>query len=329
MGQGNYVRVLEKQITIGASGQDRTSIERPRMPQDFAPLLPEPLRPGARIAVIAPSSPFDRTLVYRGLGWLSERYRLEWDQSLFTRQGFLAGSDERRRGELDRCLRDPGLAAVITARGGYGLSRIAERVDWGALARHPKWLIGFSDATLLHLFALRAGVASLHAQNVAGLGRGDAKGRERFTLALEAPRGPRTLDGLSCWVAGRARGPLVAGNLTLLESCLATGRLWLPPGAILAIEDVTEQAYRVDRMLSSLFAAGAADRIAGVVVGDFTDCPPSRGVSVTEVLRERLATLRVPVLGGLRFGHGVWNEPLVIGQPAALDAERGTLTLGA
>lgn len=298
------------------------------MPQDFAPVLPAPLRPGARIAVIAPSSPFDRTLVFRGLGWLAGRYRLEWDRSLFERRGYLAGSDERRLAELDRCLADPNLAAVITARGGYGLTRIADRADWAALARHPKWLVGFSDTTLLHLFALRSGVASLHGHNVAGLGRGDAHGRARFSAVLEAPSAVRTISGLEPWVKGRARGPLAGGNLTLLESCLSTGRLWLPEGAILALEDVTEQAYRVDRMLSALFAAGVTDRIAGVVVGEFTDCPPSRGVPVSEVLRERLSMLRVPVLSGLRFGHGAWNEPLVIGGPAALDAERGTLVLG-
>jgi muramoyltetrapeptide carboxypeptidase len=82
-------------------------------------------------------------------------------------------------------------------------------------------------------------------------------------------------------------------------------------------------------LLTALFSGGIADRIAGVVAGEFTDCPPSRGVSVTEVLRERLSTLRVPVASGLRFGHGAWNEPLVVGAAATLDADRGTLTLGA
>src|SRR5262245_52540919 len=86
---------------FGSMASGSSSIERPRMPQDFAPVLPAPLRPGARIAVIAPSSPFDRTLVFRGLGWLAGRYRLEWDRSLFERQGYLAGSDERRLTELD------------------------------------------------------------------------------------------------------------------------------------------------------------------------------------------------------------------------------------
>lgn len=298
------------------------------MSPDFDPIVPAPLTPGARVAVIAPSSAFDKTLVFRGLGWLSERYRVEFDRTLFDRQGYLAGSDARRSSELDRCLRDPGLAAIVTARGGYGLSRIAASADWAALRAAPKWLVGFSDATLLHLGALRAGVAALHAHNAGGLGRGDAKARQIWREALEAPTRARTFGGLTFWVPGRARGPLVGGNLTLLESAAASGFLALPPGALLVIEDVTEQAYRVDRMLSALAAAGVFDRVAGVVVGDFTDCPPSRGVAVSEVLRERLSALRVPVAAGLRVGHGDWNEPLVFGLPAALDAAAGTLSLG-
>src|ERR1041384_6961368 len=110
-------------------------------------IVPPPLVPGARVAVIAPSSPFDRALVFRGMGWLSERYRLSFDRDLFERKGYLAGSDERRLDELDRRLRDPDLSAVLVARGGYGLGRIAHRADWGALRAAPKWLVGFSDAT--------------------------------------------------------------------------------------------------------------------------------------------------------------------------------------
>jgi muramoyltetrapeptide carboxypeptidase len=298
------------------------------MPPDFLPIVPEALSPGARVAVIAPSSAFDRTLVFRGLGWLAERYRVEFDASLFDRSGYLAGSDARRLSELDRCLRDPGLSAIVTARGGYGLSRIVASADWAALRTAPKWLVGFSDATLLHLGALRMGVAALHAHNVGGLGRGDAKARQTWLETLEAPRRPRSFGGLSFWVPGRASGPLVGGNLTLLESAAASGWLALPPGALLMIEDVTEQAYRVDRMLSALTAAGVFDRLAGVIVGDFTDCPPSRGVAVSEVLRERLGALRVPVAAGLRVGHGAWNEPLVFGLPAALDGAAGTLSVG-
>jgi muramoyltetrapeptide carboxypeptidase len=292
------------------------------------PIVPPPLVPGARVAVIAPSSPFDRALVLRGMGWLAERYRLSFDRDLFERQGFLAGSDQRRLAELDARLRDPALGAILVARGGYGLGRIAHLCDWASLRRAPKWLVGFSDATVLHAEALAVGVASLHAHNTAGLGRGDSARRELLRDALEHPERARTIRGLETWVAGRARGPLVGGNLTVLFSCLASGRLRLPPNAVLALEDVTEQAYRVDRMLTAFRVSGALDRVAGVVVGDFTDCPPSHGVTVREVLGERLGSLGVPVAAGLPFGHDLDNQPFVLGLPATLDATQGTLVTG-
>lgn len=292
------------------------------------PIVPPPLSPGARVAVIAPSSPFDRTLVLRGMGFLSERYRISFDRDLFAKQGYLAGSDERRLAELDARLRDPDIAAVLVARGGYGLGRIAHQADWAALRAHPKWLVGFSDATVLHVEALGAGVASLHAHNTAGVGRGDARRRERLLDALEHPERHRTISGLETWVPGTAEGPLVGGNLTVLFTCLAAGRLRFPAGAVLAIEDVTEQAYRVDRMLTAFQVSGALDRVAAVVVGDFTDCPPSQGVTVRQVLEERLGRLGVPVAARLPFGHDLDNEPFVLGLRARLDASAGTLETG-
>jgi muramoyltetrapeptide carboxypeptidase len=117
--------------------------------------------------------------------------------------------------------------------------------------------------------------------------------------------------------------------LALLAASAASGRLKLPRGAILALEDVTEQAYRVDRLVTSLLAAGTFDSVSGVVLGDFTDCSPSAGVEAFDVLRERLSALRIPVASGLPFGHGAWNEPLTLGSPALLDAGAGRLTVGA
>ena len=298
------------------------------MPQHFEPIVPAAVRPGDKIAVIAPSSPFDRTHVLHGMDWLGERYQVDFDPSLFERQGYLAGSDERRLGELDRFLRDPSVRAIVAVRGGYGLTRIAERADFAALRALPKWLVGFSDVTALHVEALRAGVASLHAPHVGGLGQGDARARERFRLALEDPLARRSYD-VRCEQAGVARGPLVGGNLALLAACATTGRLRLPYGAILALEDVTEQAYRVDRLVTQLIACGSLDGVSGVVLGDFTDCPPSAGVEAFDVLRERLATLRLPVASGLPFGHGTPNEPLTLGLTATLDVGAGQLTVGA
>jgi muramoyltetrapeptide carboxypeptidase len=217
---------------------------------------------------------------------------------------------------------------VLAARGGYGLTRIISAVDAARFREHPVWIAGFSDITALHVEAQRAGVASLHADNVAGLGRGDAAARERFVAALEAPETERCFDGLASFRGGSASGPVMGGNLTLLFTAAASGRLHVPRGAVLFIEDVGEAPYRVDRMLTALITSGALDAVAGVLVGDFTDAPPGRhGVPVEDVLRERLNELRVPVLAGFPAGHGAHNEPIHFGLPARLDGSAGSLVL--
>ncbi len=293
----------------------------------IAPIVPPPLGKGASVAVVAPSSPFDRSLVLRGMAFLGEHFRVQFDRGMFAREGYLAGSDERRLEELQRWLDDASVGAVFCARGGYGLLRIAHRLDFTGLRRRPKWLVGFSDTTTLHLEALGAGVATLHADNVGALGRANERARLALLRALARPTEQRTLAGLECAAPGVASGPLVGGNLSLLATAATAGRLRLPSGALLALEDVTEQAYRIDRMLTALTLGGHLDRVAGVVAGDFTDCPASSGIEAAHVVRAWLATLRVPAASGLLFGHGLVNEPLPFGVPARLDAGAGTLTL--
>jgi muramoyltetrapeptide carboxypeptidase len=121
----------------------------------------------------------------------------------------------------------------------------------------------------------------------------------------------------------------VGGNLTVLFTCAVTGRLRIPEGAILALEDVTEASYRIDRMLSALRLGGHLRGVAGVALGGFTDCTPGvHAVSVEHVLSRELQALGVPAVAGLPFGHDLPNEPLLLGADAELDAERGTLRLG-
>jgi muramoyltetrapeptide carboxypeptidase len=267
--------------------------------------------------------------VLKGLGWLRHRYEVVFGPGLFQRDGFLAGPDTRRASELTEALGDGEARAVVAARGGYGLNRIAHRIGTACLRDEPKWIVGFSDITALHVEALRAGVVSLHAHNVAGLGRGDDLGRAEWIRALETPNASRRFEDLRVWQPGRACGPLVGGNLTVLFTCAAAGRLAIPDAAILFLEDVGEAPYRVDRMLSALLVSGALDGVAGVLVGDFTDAPPGRhGVSMETVLRERLSLLRVPVLAGFPAGHGARNVPLHLGMPVTLDGAAGAAELG-
>lgn len=262
------------------------------------------------------------------MAFLGERYRVQFDWRMFEKDGFLAGSDARRRQELEAALGAPDVAAIIAARGGYGITRIASDVDFGVLRSAPKWLIGFSDVTALHVEAQAVGVASLHAHHAAGLGRGDAHARDRWLAALEQPLAARALRGQSL-SAGRIRGPLVGGNLTVLFTCAVTGRLRIPEGAILALEDVTEASYRIDRMLSALRLGGHLRHVAGIALGGFTDCTPGvHRVSVEDVIQREVAALGVPAVAALPFGHDLPNEPLLLGAEAELDADNGCLRLG-
>jgi muramoyltetrapeptide carboxypeptidase len=283
-------------------------------------IRPPPLRPGDTIAVVAPSSPFEPVLAWVGLGFLAKRYRVRFDRGLFSRAGYLAGSDERRRDELARALRDPDVRAIVAARGGYGATRFVHEVDFAALAEAPRWIVGFSDVTALHLEAQRVGVCSLHACHVTSLGRGDARARASFVRALEQ-REPVVFGGLDTIREGVAEGPLVGGNLTLVHAMAAAGRLALPDGAVLLVEDVTERPYRIDRMLSGLLAGGHFARVGAVVVGEFYACEPGPDrVTVHEVVRERLGRLGVPVVANAPIGHGARNEPVVLGARARVEA---------
>lgn len=296
-------------------------------------MIPPPLAPGARLHVVAPSSPFEAHAVRDGIAWLEQRYRVTYAADLFERRaGFLAGSDTVRLQELQQALDAPDVAAIVTARGGYGLTRLAERLDWTAFSRSPRWLVGFSDATVLHCEAVTRGFVSLHASNVAGLGRASAEERSRWIDALETPEAPREWGELICWRPGRATGSLFGGNLTLLFTLAASRRLEVPDGCLLVLEDVSELSYRVDRMLTALREGGYLQRVAGILVGDFTDCSPGKyGVPTETVLRERLEPLGVPVLAGLPVGHGARNDPLALGRTAWMEANEahpGRLRLG-
>jgi muramoyltetrapeptide carboxypeptidase len=280
--------------------------------------FPPALRPRDLITVVAPASGFEAVLGWRGLGFLAERYRVRFSRGIFERRGYLAGEDERRKRELAAALADEEVRAIVCARGGYGVQRIVSELPWTDLAARPKWIIGFSDITALHVEAARLGVASIHAPHLTALGRSDARGRAAWVGAVESPHAPGR-HALASIATGVAEGPLVGGNLTILHASAAAGRLSLPEGCVLFLEDVTERPFRIDRMLTTLRAGGHLRRVAGVVLGDFTDCFPGPDrVTAAEVLRERLGDHGVPVASGAPCGHELRNDPLVLGRVCRL-----------
>ena len=284
-----------------------------------------PLRPGARVAVVAPAGPFERAALEAGLAVLAARYSVQLPPELFARQRYLAGSDAQRLAQLTAALSDPDVDALFCARGGYGAMRLLPALE--GLVPAPKPLVGFSDITALHAWLQRNGLISVHGPVLTQLGKLDAQTHERLFALLEngAPAAP--LQGTDTYVPGVAEGPLQGGTLAVLTRLLGTP--YLPPleGAVLLLEDVGEQPYRLDRMWTHLALAGVFRRVRGIALGAFTGCEAREAdYTSAQVLRDLAAETGLPCAAGFPIGHGERNEPVPLGVRVRLDAAAQTLT---
>lgn len=299
---------------------------------------PSPLARGARVALIAPAGPLlerdDLTRAGELVAALGGEPVLAPNAA--AHEGYLAGNDAQRLADLNAALADDRVDAVWCIRGGYGMTRILDRVDYAAFARRPKPVIGFSDITAL-LLALhqQTGVVTFHGP-IARHGL-TAFSKEHFERVLMSPAPAGRLGRLPLdpsrvvprehrlvpLAGGTAEGPLLGGNLTLLQCLLGTPFMPDLAGAILFLEDVGEELYRVDRMFSHLRLAGMLDGLAGVVVGQFTEMGRRGADGATgfdRVLAHYLEPLRIPVAMGFPIGHVDDQWTLPIGVRARLDA---------
>jgi muramoyltetrapeptide carboxypeptidase len=276
--------------------------------------------------VVAPAGPFDPDKFAGGLAVVRAWGLVpEPAPHVRDREGHLAGADALRAADLAACLADPDLKAVICARGGYGCLRLLPLIEDLELTGPAKWLIGFSDITVLHQFLnQRAGWATLHGPMVTTLATADAVSRDHLwsilsgaaDASLRYPLGEALLPGV-------VRGVVSGGNLTTL--CHLLGTPYQPDftGRLLFLEDVGEAPYRIDRMLTQMTLAGCLEGVAGVVLGQFTD--GGAWGEIRRVFMERLAPCGVPLAAGLAAGHGAPNMALPLGLPATLDVAAQSL----
>ena len=266
-------------------------------------------------------------------------FKVKLGESAGKKYGYLSGTDELRARDINAMFADDEVDAIVCLRGGYGAMRLMDKIDYDLIARHPKIFVGFSDITALHIALLnRCGLATFHgpmaAANWAGKPLDDFSRDSMYRSLMNAvpagelsnpPEYPRQMVN-----PGQAEGLLVGGNLMLIASSLGTPWEIDTKGRIIFIEEVGERTYCVDRMLTQLRLAGKFDECAGVVFGDFADCPveyPEFGLTLEEIIRDVVAPCGKPIFTGLRCGHCTPKLTLPFGVKCRMDAEKCTLTV--
>ncbi len=289
--------------------------------------LPPPLKPGDLLKVIAPSGALRELVAFeRGVEiWRSHGYKVEISESIGDHFGYLAGKDRDRTQQLSEAWNDSQCKGILCARGGYGSARILENWTWG---NNHKWLIGFSDITCLLWSLYGQGKSSVHGAVLTTLASEPDWSIERLFNLVEG-RSLAPLKGTG-WGGGIATGILLPANLTVATHLLGTPMQPNLEGVILALEDVTEAPYRIDRLLTQWRLSGVLAKVSGIALGRFSRCaapPDIPSMTIDEVLRDRLSDLNIPIVSNLSFGHDGCNAALPVGLAAQLDAERGILAI--
>lgn len=303
--------------------------------------LARALKPGDTVGMIAPSgSPKDPALVDSAAAALgSMGFRVTVGDSCRGGYGYLAAPDASRAADVNAFFADPSIDGIVCMKGGYGTPRILDMIDYELVAANPKVFAGYSDITALHLaFAKYAGFPTFHTPMAFCLANGlddFSAASWKAALMTGSPLGrlgritaPAPAEQPWCLSSGNARGKLTGGNLSLVAALTGTPYAMASDGAIVFLEDIGEEPYRVDRMLTQLRLAGVFDRCAGVVLGDWKDCgpkEPGRTLSLRQVFEDVVACCGKPVLAGFPAGHSLPTHSFPLGVEAILDADSGTL----
>lgn len=333
--------MIDRRAALGSMASSAALAALPTTSNAGSSAKPPRLNLGDTVGIVAPASAL--TLPYeldraehwiRGMGLVPRR-----GSHIAEQDGYLAGTDAKRAADLSAMFADPEVRAIFAIRGGWGGARLLPLLDWDAIRANPKLLIGYSDTTSLHLaIAARGGFPTLHGPNAASrwekasweslwplafTGEMPILGGER--VEAESGRPGRTLT------PGKGKGRMLGGNMTVLSTLLGTP--WVPDfkGAVLFLEDVNEEVYRVDRMFQQLKLAGILDGLAGVIFGQCTRCnpddPEQSGFSLDDVIDHHLVPLGIPAFTGGNIGHVTNQLCLPHGAKVELDAGARTIRL--
>lgn len=242
--------------------------------------------------------------------------RVELGLSVFARNGIFAGTDQQRAADFNQAILDPDIKAIFCSRGGYGLSRIVGLLHLDYLAAHPKWLVGFSDVTVLHSALFNLHTCTIHAVMPNSFSTTHPDSLLTLRKALWGEKQVYAESNNEPNIPGIGRGNLVGGNLSMLYALRGTPYEPDFHGGILFVEDVGEKLYHLDRMMANFMLGGKFDGLQGVVVGGFTDMSDGStpyGKTAYGIISEYLSDKKIPVAFGLSVGHIHRNLALVMG----------------
>ncbi len=290
-------------------------------------IIPPFLKPGDVIGICAPARKVSTEEMKDGIAWLTQKgFQVKESENLYNSQNQFSGSDEERTNDLQALINDPEVKAIIFARGGYGCVRIVDQIDFTPLEKNPKWLIGFSDVTVLHSHLnIHNSICTLHAPMMINL-MNDKRNEEAANKIIDIITGknirysenhtnPFNREGV-------CEGELVGGNLSLLFALAGTPSDIETENKILFIEDLDEYLYHIDRMMMQLKRTGKLKNLKGLIVGGMSDMRDNAipfGKSAVEIISEAIAEYKYPVCFDFPSGHIDRNLPLVFGANVKLE----------
>jgi len=296
-------------------------------------IIPTPLKEKDLIGIVAPAGRIDKNIVEQAVLRIKKMgYRVRVGKHVHQHHYNFAATDEKRLFDLQQMLDDKEVKAIICTRGGYGVVRILDRIDFTGFMKNPKWLVGFSDITALHAAIQKQGVASIHGPMTKSFLNYTETGLDVEILFsfLEGECPEYIINPYPNNRKGIAKGTLVGGNLSILHALRGTAFDFNPEGKILFIEDLNEYLYHLDRVMHNLKLGGVLEKLRGLVVGQFTDMKDNEtpfGESIEEIILNSVAEYSYPVAFNFPSGHVETNFPLILGDEVELKVEEEQVSL--
>lgn len=288
------------------------------------------LKPNDKIAIVSMASAVQEEPIHKAKAIIAEQgYEVLLGKSILNRHHNFGGTDEERIQDLQNALDDPEVKAIFSSRGGYGMTRILDKLDFSKFQKNPKWIIGFSDITGLHLKIQTLGYQSIHGPMPSTF-KFDKGSLNRLFRLLNGEGIELIVKSKDQNRIGKAIAPIVGGNLCLLAHSLGSMADISYDGSILFVEDIGEYMYSIDRMFVQLKRAGKLNKVKGVIVGDFSDVKEQStpfGKSIEEIVLEHVGELDIPIAFGFPMGHDKVNIPFRLGEEVTLEVNESKSSL--